>query len=70
MPDQEYEVYVETFKILEWRDFSIYKTKSLGHGWMDKVTRDRNRPVESGLIYAAPSDVFSQSHPPIRIKRG
>ena len=68
-PARQYEVYRELFEITEWRDGCVFTTKSLGYGWFDQTVEKANRPAETNLIYAAPSDDFSLGNMTIRLKR-
>jgi hypothetical protein len=64
-----YEVYVQRFRITEWRNGAVFRTEPLEHGWHDKSVADANRPRESGIIYAAASDDFARTHMTIRVKK-
>lgn len=67
--EKQYEVYRELFKITEWRDGCVFKTESQGYAWFDLEVEKANRPAETNLIYASPSDEFSLGNMTIRIKK-
>jgi hypothetical protein len=54
MEFEHYEVLRELFEITEWKDDSVYKTKSLGYMWIAAHVEKQNVPRESNLIYAVP----------------
>ena len=61
-----YEVYVEVFLILEWRDDSVFKTKSDGTRWINEGIVKANKPRMSNIIYSAANDEFAQNNMTIR----
>jgi hypothetical protein len=64
----QYEVYVEIFDISEWRCGFVYRTVSRGCDWVDTNVVDANKPANSGIIYAAATDEYAQTHATIRRK--
>ena len=61
-----YEQYMEQFRITAWKDGCIYRTETLGTGWFPSAQIAANQPAVSGIIYAAASDEFAQTHSTIR----
>ena len=46
-----FEKWVEVFEVTEWRDGAVFRTKSLGHQWVDADTT-----AGDGIIWAAPTE--------------
>ena len=69
MTGPAYEVYMELFRITQWRDGCVYRTESEGCAWFRKALVDANRPAETNLMYVAASDEFAATHSTIRLAR-
>jgi len=69
MPEIEYEVYRERFRITERRDGCVYRTESLGTGWFDDNMVKANEPGKTDIMYVAASDEFAENNTTIRKKR-
>jgi hypothetical protein len=61
-----YELHREVFRVVEWRDDSVFRTECVEVGWFDEATVRANHPSISGLIYACVSNDLT---PGIRRKR-
>lgn len=67
--EPRFEVYMELFRITQWRDGCVYRTESLGCSWFPKAVVDANHPAGSNLMYVAASDEFAATHSTIRLAR-
>lgn len=65
--DIQYEVYMEKYRITEWRDGCVYRTESLGYGWFD--AEEAKAPQDKNIRYAAASTEVALTQMTIRRKR-
>lgn len=64
---EKYELYRELHRITEWsNDGAVKETETIRTDWFDKDVVHSNIPGETNLIYAMPSDEYSQTHTCIR----
>lgn len=68
MAEVEFEVRMEVFRITEVRDGAIYSTESQGVEWLDEKVVNSNKPLQSGVVYAAASGYWA-TKTNIRVKR-
>ena len=66
----EFEVFKERWRITEWRDGAVYKTKKVDEGWFDDAVVEANRPAETEIIFVPPgSDHPMARQQTIRVKK-
>jgi hypothetical protein len=54
----QYELFREQRRITEWRDGAVYRTVSEGFHWVDMLTVENNKPMETNITYSSPPTSF------------
>ena len=60
-----YELYRARYRILEWRDDSVYKTEFVDTGWFGEDEIEANKPSETNMLFVTSND----TEPLVHIRR-
>jgi hypothetical protein len=60
-----YELYRARYRILEWRDDSVYKTEFVDTGWFGEDEIEANKPRETNILFVTSND----TEPLVHIRR-